>query len=513
MKYAFLIHAFFIGLILQGGRLHGQLLCPRADDGFSLCYHESLDTAGMGLDSLTADSLFSLCDTVFVFYSPDELGRNISHGWDNSLRGQVEATYLDTSASDSVVVDFTWTQFNKNTLSFDTVKTERVPSDTNFAFSVLNLNYITTPGSYGYKLYMRDTLTDSVSVKNFWVFVDHLGLAVNDEDDKCNCDYLLILESGYTLELTDFVYVNLYQGPGFDKDTLLNKVQSYKWIHDNGEIKSTSSTLEYHEIGHEDIEFELNVTDHWGNSVSAYYDYIGRVPKAEVNIEKSNDQNFAPLKVTFNSISKLADSIKWLFGDTLSKGFDQDTIYTAVFDTAHTYFIPTDEHGPYVVSVVVKNNRCECTDSISLEGIEVVASTFELDKEAFSPNVQDGTNDEITFSLKSIKDFHLVIFNRWGRVVFEKEIYNNTETEEIVWDGKIRNSNRTAEPGVYYYVIKAKGYDGNDWDGKPKEERKGSLFGGQNSQSNQNTTGNQNNQDDSGQAETASQAYGVIYVF
>ncbi len=517
MKDPFLIYVLFIGLIFQGGQLHGQLSCPRADTGFSVCYHQSLDTSGLGLDSLTADSLYSLCDTAFVFYSPDEMGRNITGSFDNSISGQVEAFYLDTSAIDSVVVDFTWTRFNKNTNVFDTLKTETVPSDTNFAFSVLNLNFISNSGSYGFKLHARDTLTGSVKVESFWVFVDHLGLVLLDEDEKWNCEYLTILENGYTLQLTDFVYVNLCQDAVFDKDTLLNEVRSYSWKDDKGEIISTFSTLKLysiHSIGYEDIEFELTVIDRWGNEVTSYYNYIARVPKAEVDIKKSNDQNFAPLTLTFNSTSTLADSIMWLFGDTLSKGFDQDTIFTVVFDTAHTYFIPTAEYGPYVPSLVVKNNQYNCTDSIALEKITVEASTFELDKEAFSPNTRDGNNDELTFSLKSIKDFHLVVFNRWGRVVFEKEIYNNTGTEEVVWDGKIRNSNRTVEPGVYYYIIKAKGYDDNEWDGKPKEERNSSFFGDQSNQPNQNNTaGNQNNQSNIDQGGTSSQAYGIIYVF
>lgn len=65
----------------------------------------------------------------------------------------------------------------------------------------------------------------------------------------------------------------------------------------------------------------------------------------------------------------------------------------------------------------------------------------------FTPN-QDGINDTYFITAKGLKEFHMVIVNRWGNVVFE------TDDLQTSWDG---TSNGTAcEDGTYFYMITAK---------------------------------------------------------
>lgn len=72
----------------------------------------------------------------------------------------------------------------------------------------------------------------------------------------------------------------------------------------------------------------------------------------------------------------------------------------------------------------------------------------------FTPN-GDGSNDEFRVIYQSLKEYHISIFNRWG-----KEVYSSTNPD-AGWNGYI--GGRKAAEGAYYYVIRAKGTDGRDY--------------------------------------------------
>lgn len=73
----------------------------------------------------------------------------------------------------------------------------------------------------------------------------------------------------------------------------------------------------------------------------------------------------------------------------------------------------------------------------------------------FSPGVSIGVNDVWKVSYRSIVDFHCWIFNRWGNKIIEF-----TDPAEG-WDGTYHG--KLVSPGVYYYVIQARGSDGKNY--------------------------------------------------
>ena len=74
---------------------------------------------------------------------------------------------------------------------------------------------------------------------------------------------------------------------------------------------------------------------------------------------------------------------------------------------------------------------------------------------AFSPQGSPGINDEWRVSYRSITEFKCSIFNRWGICVA-------TLTHPSQgWDGKYKG--KYVGSGVYYYVIKARGADGRQY--------------------------------------------------
>jgi len=83
---------------------------------------------------------------------------------------------------------------------------------------------------------------------------------------------------------------------------------------------------------------------------------------------------------------------------------------------------------------------------------------------AFSPN-GDGLNDTFKVLGESISSFHLIICDRWGRVVFEtRDIYQG-------WDGTLKGL--PAPVGLYYYNIF---YEGNDMHNFVKNHKNGVVM-------------------------------------
>jgi gliding motility-associated-like protein len=127
----------------------------------------------------------------------------------------------------------------------------------------------------------------------------------------------------------------------------------------------------------------------------------------------------------------------WNYGDTF---FDIDTVYG---NHSHTFYTA----GEYTVTLIGTNSN-GCTDTAV---IVIRALTSELKvPNVFTPN-SDGVNDEFKLDAPGIETFSGVIFNRWGKKVFEW-----TDPTQG-WTGK------DAKDGVYYYIIKAKGVDGQEF--------------------------------------------------
>ncbi|MFN0201797.1 MAG: PKD domain-containing protein [Bacteroidia bacterium] len=81
---------------------------------------------------------------------------------------------------------------------------------------------------------------------------------------------------------------------------------------------------------------------------------------------------------------------------------------------------------------------------------------------AFSPN-GDGINDVFFMTTTFVKDFSMVIFDRWGKKIFES---NNPSQG---WDGKING--KDAPEGVYTYRVKMLGHA----EGSVNRERYGTI--------------------------------------
>ncbi len=153
-----------------------------------------------------------------------------------------------------------------------------------------------------------------------------------------------------------------------------------------------------------------------------------------------------PFTASFESTSK-GDITDYEY-DFTREATDDDEEYTyAPHLSSNTTFTFT-EYGTYDAALTVTNDDTGCSDT-KTESIYA----YEMDVDVpnvFTPN-GDGINDEFMVVYKSIKNFHMSVFNRAGRKVFY------TTNPGKSWDGTIGGSK--AAEGVYFYYIEAKGYN------------------------------------------------------
>lgn len=150
------------------------------------------------------------------------------------------------------------------------------------------------------------------------------------------------------------------------------------------------------------------------------------------------DIGIAPASMTFTSVGTGAHNYFWTFGDGNTGNTSPST---------NVYQVP----GSYYVTLVVNSGPPNyCVDSISTTIIVQEPSKVTIPN-VFTPN-GDGSNDYFFALSEGLNIEEMVIFNRWGRKVFE---WNTVGGK---WDGKTDNGNESAE-GVYYFVFRGVGFD------------------------------------------------------
>jgi gliding motility-associated-like protein len=73
--------------------------------------------------------------------------------------------------------------------------------------------------------------------------------------------------------------------------------------------------------------------------------------------------------------------------------------------------------------------------------------------EGFSPN-GDGKNDFLLIEhIELYPKNKIMIFNRWGDIVYEKDVYTNDEPWDGVANKGLRIGNGAVPTGVYFYIL------------------------------------------------------------
>lgn len=144
--------------------------------------------------------------------------------------------------------------------------------------------------------------------------------------------------------------------------------------------------------------------------------------RPDFTVQVGEDCNQAA-KINFTNNTRNAEQYVWQMGNG-------DTVRTQIPDK-YQY----DQSGQYTITLTTYRNGCSlsATQPITVENLNTIPNVI-------TPN-NDGKNDVFNTGLSGSA---LVIYNRWGRRIFEASPYQNN------WGNGIEN-------GVYYYLLTTPG--------------------------------------------------------
>lgn len=128
----------------------------------------------------------------------------------------------------------------------------------------------------------------------------------------------------------------------------------------------------------------------------------------------------------------------WSFGDGDTIAYDPDN------NPQHYYSADTTD---YTITLVIWNDG-GCGDTMQVR-VCIDDSVYVVVPNAFSPYKQDGLNDEFRVLTAGVKEFDILIFNRWGEHLFR------SNDKDFSWDAMYQGER--LPPGVYSYYIEYKG--------------------------------------------------------
>jgi len=104
-----------------------------------------------------------------------------------------------------------------------------------------------------------------------------------------------------------------------------------------------------------------------------------------------------------------------------------------------------NKEGNYNLSTYYYNNSCKSEDTKAIIKVISCLDSYVWIPNSFTPN-GDGLNDFFEIKTLYINKYNLLIYNRWGQLIFES---NNPE---IYWDGTFQNKLVTDDVYVYKFT-------------------------------------------------------------
>ena len=317
--------------------------------------------------------------------------------------------------------------------------------------------------------------------------------AVKNETGVTSSTINNLVEGGYKLEIdsagfpdTSFVAWVVFDEPPFAEAKLVNPIKHCNYVALDGDTAATVNTFPYFDRGSgsplnlsnelsfiwssepispipypktdidpitfkpplEDLTYTLTVNSLACSSESSFF-YESIHVNADFTFDPSEGE--APLEVTFTDESVRGYLYTWDFGDS-TFSYQQNP-------EPHIYYKP----GEYTVLLNIESERY-CKDSLRSEIITVEPSALSIPN-VFTPD-GDPYNERFMVKSKSLRYLSIEIFSRSGMKVYAFSGEGENLKNWTGWDGNINNSSVKARPGVYFYIIRALGWDDVDYDGK-----------------------------------------------
>lgn len=379
------------------------------------------------ISSTTSDfkvsTAYSTHDSIFVFNQGT-----------TAKKGSLMAT-----APRGIAATFTWSAYD----TVNHVFLAPFQTDVNVLSSVAsNLN------QGGYRVHVTRTGLDTTMMA--WVFLNSMSFSVEKNNAgevhfyRRTCEYTNLQANAVP---SKFIYFNVSTKA---RHTLNNTV-NIKWTanpSNNVQLGDGAKIwIEGDDLPTADTEYTARATDNFNLSKEDKVKYISIIPKAEfeTNYRKkySDSVASAPVVVEFTNNSKNTVKYTWIFGD------GDTTILSSPNTTPepHIYYLAGKDYKIKLIAESKEKCTREDTTTITVNKPELEAPDF------FSPN-DDTNNDKFVIRNVSMREFHLTIFTRSGRKVYEFHGPDINAWEG--WDGTLGGNGGTKlSSGVYYYVLEA----------------------------------------------------------
>lgn len=223
----------------------------------------------------------------------------------------------------------------------------------------------------------------------------------------------------------------------FQDNSTTNTGAQYSWVFGDGTTSNVvNPTHTYTQSGTYTINVMVTSSAGCSNSQNTSASItVHNLSKALFTAEAIDGTTVSPVYKFLNT-SINAATFTWSFGDGAN---------STIYSPQHSY---TDK-GEYLVTLHVSSSE-GCRDSLTIP-VEIKPIFTIYIPNAFTPD-GSGINDFFSAKGQEISEFRMMIFNRWGDLIFE--------TNDLAkgWDGRANGGTEIAQDGVYVYKIEVRDF-------------------------------------------------------
>jgi hypothetical protein len=414
---------------ILAGKAAGQIFSPEASDSFGASYNAPGGT-----------------DKVFIY--------NLE-----TYRQKRTIAIVALSEDKQAGWNFSWSVYDKIAHAYNLL-----PGTSSGYSSTLD----TLSVSSGYQVTM--TKGSITSVYRVWLVFNDFEVTITNKDSENNLLFGYYNCSSLDLRSDTTAYPSYYYNPVNGNAIKIINTYTIRWTTDNPQATIPANKLitRVSNPPFEDTWYKVNVTDRFklvrsdsvfytsiqSNAEMASPDYVALNNDAypgknyEMYYKGDMESASAPGKYSFDiSGSKNSTSYELKFGD--GEILVTDTAGSAI---VHEYQKP----GTYKVTLTTKSAKpYECTDSASAEvvlkyGVFELPNVFSPDHDYTIENYEDGENDIFRSFDISVVTIDITIFDRAGT---KMHTYAGDIRDWKGWNGLVKDSDREAPEGVYYWIV------------------------------------------------------------